>query len=359
MAKREFLQLAHEYVPKKHDIAGKWLSEKLDGMRCYWDGGITQGLPKEDVPWANMDKDERYVDTHISTGLWSRYGNVIHAPKFWLNALPRMPLDGELWFERGQGKRQKLMSIVKDLSPDHTQWNAVKFMCFDSPPYMTLFADGKINTTNYKKQFKGIIPWIQQRLIHYPMEIVPKLTWTYRTTYWMLRKHLRANPVAIAHLQHELPFSTPLAEKRLNKMLRDVVQLDGEGLMLRHPDKLYECRRSYYLLKIKKFKDQEVKVIGYVTGKVTDKGSRNLGRIGSLVVKLQNGLTCHVGGLTDAMREFATEDQSKWAEENPDTRCPDNFSSPFFPMGKIITIKYNDVSRDGIPNTATYWRDYE
>ena len=42
---REFVQLAQVYDPKKHGIAGWFVSEKLDGMRCLWDGGITRGLP--------------------------------------------------------------------------------------------------------------------------------------------------------------------------------------------------------------------------------------------------------------------------------------------------------------------------
>ena len=54
MARREFLQLADHYDPHKHDVAGWFVSEKLDGTRCFWDGGITRGLPTEQVPWASI-----------------------------------------------------------------------------------------------------------------------------------------------------------------------------------------------------------------------------------------------------------------------------------------------------------------
>ena len=54
MARREFLQLADHYDPRKHDVAGWFVSEKLDGTRCFWDGGLTRGLPTEQVPWASI-----------------------------------------------------------------------------------------------------------------------------------------------------------------------------------------------------------------------------------------------------------------------------------------------------------------
>jgi hypothetical protein len=61
MAKREFLQLAHKLDAKKHGIGGWLYSEKLDGERCFWDGGVSTGLAKSEIPWANTNKDERYV----------------------------------------------------------------------------------------------------------------------------------------------------------------------------------------------------------------------------------------------------------------------------------------------------------
>ena len=54
MARREFLQLADHYNPHKHNVAGWFVSEKLDGQRCFWDGGISRGLPTEQVPWASI-----------------------------------------------------------------------------------------------------------------------------------------------------------------------------------------------------------------------------------------------------------------------------------------------------------------
>lgn len=80
-----------------------WLSEKFDGMRCYWDG----------------------------TQLLSRSGHVIHAPAFFTQGLPNEPLDGELWLGRGQ--YQALMRIVLDEEPNEAQWRQVSFQVFDLP----------------------------------------------------------------------------------------------------------------------------------------------------------------------------------------------------------------------------------
>jgi hypothetical protein len=43
MGRREFLQLVDHHDPQKHGVAGWLISEKLDGTRCFRDGGV----PKE------------------------------------------------------------------------------------------------------------------------------------------------------------------------------------------------------------------------------------------------------------------------------------------------------------------------
>ena len=74
---REFLQLCEYFDPKRDEVFGWYVSEKFDGMRALWDGGITRGHVASDVPWG--------TESHrLSTGLWSRYGKVISAPDWWL-----------------------------------------------------------------------------------------------------------------------------------------------------------------------------------------------------------------------------------------------------------------------------------
>ena len=84
------------------DPTGWWLSEKLDGVRAYWDG-------------------QQFI---------SRLGNRYHAPSWFTAGLPDVPLDGELWIGRKQF--QRTVSIVRrqDQS-DH--WKEVSFRIFDAP----------------------------------------------------------------------------------------------------------------------------------------------------------------------------------------------------------------------------------
>ncbi|KAL3860121.1 hypothetical protein ACJMK2_010286 [Sinanodonta woodiana] len=94
--------LAHKYVEGDIDPTGWWLSEKLDGVRAYWNGRC----------------------------FYSRLGNAFVAPKWFTKDLPPdMCLDGELF--GGRKQFQSTVSIVK--TPDHQHWNKIKFHVFDIP----------------------------------------------------------------------------------------------------------------------------------------------------------------------------------------------------------------------------------
>jgi DNA ligase-1 len=92
------------------DLAGWWMSEKLDGVRAYWDGG--QFL--------------------------SRQGNLYHAPDWFTKGLPKVPLDGELWIDR---KRfQRTVSIVRRQDRSDL-WKELRFLVFDAPAAAGPFED--------------------------------------------------------------------------------------------------------------------------------------------------------------------------------------------------------------------------
>lgn len=97
------VMLAHVYDPDKHNPSGWLMSEKLDGVRCYWSG----------------------------TKLYTRTGKAINAPKEWRSRLPKMALDGELW--SGRDDFQNIVSIVRHKVPDADDWKQIKFMIFDAP----------------------------------------------------------------------------------------------------------------------------------------------------------------------------------------------------------------------------------
>ena len=331
MAKREFLMLAHVY--KNQPVADWYVSEKLDGMRCFWDGGITRGMLKVDVPWANCAKDARYKETQYSTGLWSRYGSVIHAPDWWLDALPNMFLDGELYTKIND--RQNLMSTVKQLIPDD-RWVDVFYYCFDSPAPESIFAAGRINTTNFKKDMKDCLAFVKSKN--------PDVTINFGTNFEAVYKVLKAFCIggrAIAHKQEEV--------SNLNQQLLEVSEAGGEGLIVRNPKAVWVPQRSKNLLKLKKFEDDEGTVVGYVTGR-----GKLLGKMGALILDYK-GQRLELSGFTDAEREL---NDTFWAENHIAHECPESVWCEHFPRGSKVTFKYRGKSRDGIPQEARYWRKY-
>ena len=86
----------------EHDLAGWWMSEKLDGVRAYWDG-----------------------KQFLSTGY-----NIYHAPDWFTAGLPSHPLDGELW--AGRENFQAAPDIAKSQGIPE-RWKELKYLVFDAP----------------------------------------------------------------------------------------------------------------------------------------------------------------------------------------------------------------------------------
>ena len=99
-AKFELLKLS-EY--KGQNVGGWLASEKLDGVRAYWDG----------------------------RNLLSRNGKIIAAPGGWSTYFPPFALDGELYTARGEF--EKIQSTVMDKTPSVVAWSEIKFYVFDVP----------------------------------------------------------------------------------------------------------------------------------------------------------------------------------------------------------------------------------
>jgi len=96
------LLLAKTYTDEIN-ITDYWVSEKLDGVRAYWDG-------------------ER---------LTSRQGNVFQAPSWFVADFPANKLDGELWIARGAF--EDTISTVKKHKPVDQEWLRVRYMVFELP----------------------------------------------------------------------------------------------------------------------------------------------------------------------------------------------------------------------------------
>lgn len=86
------------------------VSEKLDGVRAYWNG-------KE---------------------LISKQGNIINAPKWFVKDFPNEELEGELWISRN--KFELVSGIVRQESPNDEDWQQIKLMLFDMPKNKKIFS---------------------------------------------------------------------------------------------------------------------------------------------------------------------------------------------------------------------------
>lgn len=347
--KAEFLQLAQKYDPKKHHIYNWYLSEKLDGIRAFWDGGITIGLRASEIPWANVDKDHRLKEEVISTGLWSRYGHVLHAPRWWTDFLPRCPLDGELY--AGLNSWQKLSSIVKRFDKSNN-WDQVKFMILDSPPLMTIFENKNIDNINYKKLFRGIPDWIKEKFGS-EMFIEPK---PFFFIYERLKQANINNDIIQLLEQIQIPYGSK-GKELIEESLRKVCDKGGEGLIFRDPGSRYRCERSWSVLKYKPFNDDEGVVTGYNWGKE----GKLLGLMGSMIVSYKGNLF-ELSGFTDQEREMHFIKTNLNAKEEG-TNLPGMNVSPMvtnklFPRGSKITFRYRELSDQGLPKEARYLRPY-
>ena len=102
-AKKDKFELLKLSEYKGQNVGGWLASEKLDGVRAYW--------------------DER--------NLRSRNGKILAAPEGWSAHFPPFALDGELYTARGEF--EKIQSTVMDKTPSVTAWSEIKFYVFDVP----------------------------------------------------------------------------------------------------------------------------------------------------------------------------------------------------------------------------------
>ncbi|ADU37032.1 DNA ligase [Variovorax paradoxus] len=219
------LMLADVYRPSM-SLADYWVSEKYDGVRGYWDG----------------------------KQLWTRGGEPVAAPAWFIASLPKQQLDGELW--AGRGRFSHAVSTARSQTPNDVAWREMRFMVFDMPAQ--------------------------------PGDFTARLA--------ALRKLL---PITDAPWVVLVPQERATTHAELQALLDKTVKMGGEGLMLHRGSSPYRGERNNDLLKVKPYDDAEARVVGHVTGK-----GRNSHRLGALVVETPEGKRFKLGsGLTDAERE--------------------------------------------------------
>lgn len=219
------VMLANSYHPGI-DLSAYWVSEKYDGVRGYWDG----------------------------KQLWTRGGEAVHPPAWFVAGWPAVPMDGELW--AGRGRFSEAVSTVRTRQPDDAAWRNLRFMVFDLPAHGGTF-DQRLPALRATVAALNL-PWVQA-----------------------------------------VPQEKVSGHRVLKQRLQAIVKAGGEGLMLHRGASLYRAERNDDLLKIKLHDDAEAKVVAHLPGK-----GKHAGRLGALLVETPQGLRFRLGtGFTDAQRE--------------------------------------------------------
>ena len=243
-----------EVYTEQVDVSGWLMSEKLDGIRGYWDG----------------------------KQLLSKNGNVFSPPAAFVRDLPPFPVEGEIW--GGRGSFEQTVGIVKKEEP-HNGWLQLKLAIFDVPK-----APG-----GFTQRIAKAKEWFAAHPSEYAF-VIPQLRVRNR--------------------------------EDLQQHLAQIEKLGGEGLIVRKPDADYAAGRSTEILKVKNYQDAEAKVLGHLPGQ-----GRNEGRLGSLLVELEDGIQFKIGGgFSDAERE----------------------SPP--PVGTVVTFKFYGKYQSGIPKFPSFLR---
>ncbi len=359
MPRREFLQLAKKYNPEKSKIAGWMLSEKLDGSRCFWDGGCTRGMATKDVPWSSIINpktgEPKKKVKPTATGLWSRYGNPIMAPDWFLDSLPPIPLDGELW--AGRGNFQLCRSIVAGDVAD-SRFDQVKYAVY-SMPGVRVWQDGLTKNSNFVRQIDRVIceSVVCDGLGISPLGLFPE-SLSFEQELDILNEYLPSDPDApcYIHRQIRLPKGEEAAREALDTFMDGVMDYGGEGVVIRNPKAMWTPKRVNDLLKYKPIDDDEGTLVGFTCGRRTERGSKHLGRIGALILDY-NSKRLELSGLTDAERAFALDEDRHYANEHPGEDMPSDTQGAMFKLGQRITFKYRELSDALIPKEARFFRN--
>ncbi len=104
------LQLARNFH-QNINIKNYWVSEKLDGIRGFWNG----------------------------QQLLTRNGNILSPPHWFTKSWPNTAMDGELWSARG--KFEQISACVRTTNSNGQCWRKLKLMIFDLPHQVVNFTE--------------------------------------------------------------------------------------------------------------------------------------------------------------------------------------------------------------------------
>jgi ATP-dependent DNA ligase len=187
--------------------------------------------------------------------------------------------------------------------------------------------DGEAYSTIYHDQFEELMSLIRQdepgeghEVIDYHIYDCPSHPGTFKERYQSLTKRALCSPLVLVE--------TTLCQDDDAIMACHEKNLEGnyEGSMIRNDGPYEFGKRSYHLQKLKGFQDQEYVIIGAEEGRGKDTGT-----VGAFLCETEDGKPFKA-------RLKATYERRRALFENPSEW-----------KGMLLTVKFQNLTKDGIP----------
>lgn len=259
-----------------------------------------------------------------------------HQAKVKFPALVQPKLDGMRCIAVIKNGNVKLFSRTQ--KPINTVPHIVKFL-EEAFVGQNLVLDGELYNHEFKKDFDSLISILKRDSLH------PEHT---KAQY-----HIYDMPSAVGGFDdrfkelHDLPTNTVKSfdhanwpvrivetvqandMDHLSQIMSEFIELGYEGAMYRNPDSPYEGKRSSGLLKMKTFKDEEFKIVDVEEG-----SGKLMGKAGAIWCvtndpESRKPFKAKMKGSLDSLTDYLINKQKY--------------------IGRMLTVKYQDYTPDGIP----------
>lgn len=256
-----------QYNPNQN-LDGWVMSEKFDGIRAYWDGNQ----------------------------LFTKNGNVIHAPKSFTENLPSFELDGELWLGRQQF--ELTASVVLDKTPG-MGWNRISYQVFEVP--------------------------------NQPGNLMQRLE--------VLLAYLKKHKSSHVQIIKQLPIK---GHEQLERYMDSLIEQGAEGLVIRDSRLPYQIGRQASLQKLKPKYDAECTVKGYTNGK-----GKYTGKVGAIICELSE---------QQIQQSFSKLKKLDTRVIKIGSGLTDDFRSNPPKIGNQVTFQYMGYTNSGLPRFPVFLR---
>ncbi len=166
--------------------------------------------------WYVSEKFDGFKIRWIKGKLYTRAGQELKAPEWFIKLLPSEDIEGEAYF--GKNTFHKTASLRSE--SNHRTWTKICFYVFDLINYELTWIERQAKLEEIAKEWKD----------HH----IKLVSW----------KEIKS----IAHLEQEF---------------QQIIKNDGEGVILADPWGLYKDGHVEHILKYKKAKDAEAIIVGY------------------------------------------------------------------------------------------------